>query len=195
MDEIKERKQEIRDEMINTIKGYSEGDLAEKKGILEDRLFGFANFQEANITLLSVKRENELDTTQVIDKALNFNKIVILPAFDMEKSEITLMKIDSMAADMIDGPLGNLEPDPSRCKVVPIESVDIALIPGFAFDEKGGRIGTGNGFYDRFIPKLPVTTRKIALALEEQIIQQVPMESHDKYVDIIITDKRIIYKI
>jgi len=31
--------------------------------------------------------------------------------------------------------------------------------------------------------------------LEEQIVPQIHMEAHDKYVDIIITDKRIIYKI
>jgi 5-formyltetrahydrofolate cyclo-ligase len=42
---------------------------------------------------------------------------------------------------------------------------------------------------------LPITTRKLGLAMEEQNYQQLPMESHDKYVDIIITDKRVIYKI
>jgi 5-formyltetrahydrofolate cyclo-ligase len=62
-------------------------------------------------------------------------------------------------------------------------------------DEKGGRIGSGEGYYDRLIPELSITTRKVALAFEEQIIPQIPIESHDKHIDIIITDKRIIYKI
>ena len=57
------------------------------------------------------------------------------------------------------------------------------------------RWALGWGYYDRMIPKLPVTTRKVSITLEEQIIPQAPMESHDRYVDIIITDKRIIYKI
>jgi len=78
---------------------------------------------------------------------------------------------------------------------VPVECIDIAIIPGVAFDEKGGRIGSGEGYYDRLIPKLPITTRKVALAFENQIIRQIQMESHDKHVDIIITEKRIIYKI
>jgi 5-formyltetrahydrofolate cyclo-ligase len=43
--------------------------------------------------------------------------------------------------------------------------------------------------------KLPATARKVACALEDQMTALIPMESHDKYVDIIITDKRIIYKI
>jgi 5-formyltetrahydrofolate cyclo-ligase len=78
---------------------------------------------------------------------------------------------------------------------VPIDRVDIAIVPGIAFDEKGGRVGTGEGYYDRLIPRLPVTTRKVALSLEAQILPQVPMESHDKHVDIIITENRVIYKI
>ena len=45
------------------------------------------------------------------------------------------------------------------------------------------------------IPKLPITTRKVAVALEEQLVPLIPMESHDKFVDIIITDNRVIYKI
>ena len=119
----------------------------------------------------------------------------ILPAFDTIKYQMKLMKVDNLDTDLILGPRNILEPDPSRCHIVPIECIDIAIIPGVAFDEKGGRIGSGDGYYDRLIPKLSITTRKVALALESQIIPLVHMESHDKYVDIIITEKRIIYKI
>ena len=65
----------------------------------------------------------------------------------------------------------------------------------WAMDEKGGRIGTGKGYYDRLIPDLPITTRKVGLVFEDQIVPIVPMESHDRHVDIIVTEKRIIYKI
>jgi 5-formyltetrahydrofolate cyclo-ligase len=105
------------------------------------------------------------------------------------------MKVDSSERELIPGPRGVLEPDVSKCKVVPMDRIDIAIIPGLAFDEKGGRIGSGTGYYDRLIPRLAITTRKVALAFEEQLVAQIPMESHDKHVDIIITDKRIIYKI
>ena len=124
-----------------------------------------------------------------------YNKIVVLPAFDPGKYETIPMKVDDLGKDLTMGPRGVLQPDLDRCKLVPIDRIDIAIIPGLAFDEKGGRIGTGRGYYDRFIPKLAITTRKVALAFEEQIVQQIPTESHDKYVDIIITDRRIIYKI
>ncbi len=195
MDDIKEKKQEIRDEIKKDTDENAGKEQTERIMILEERLFSFANFQEANVTLLSANRGYEFDTMNIIKKSLDLNKVVVLPGFNTEKYEMTLMKIDNTDKDLIKGALGNVEPDPARCKVVPIDCIDIAIIPGLAFDEKGGRIGTGYGFYDRLIPKLPITTRKVSLTFEEQVIQQVPMESHDKYVDIIITDKRIIYKI
>ena len=71
----------------------------------------------------------------------------------------------------------------------------VLVIVPFAFDEKGGRIGAGDGNYDKLIAKLPATTRKIAIAFEEQVVPQIPMPPRHKHVDIIITDKRTIYKI
>ena len=76
-----------------------------------------------------------------------------------------------------------------------MECIDIAIIPSVAVDEKGGRLGAGDGHYDRLIPQLPITTRKVSLTLEDQVVTQIPAESHDKHVDIIITNKRTIYKI
>jgi len=195
MDDIKEKKQEIRDEIIRKITSYDEKKRVDKLQMLANRLLSFANFQESKIVFLPSARKDEIDFSNVIRESLKLNKIVVLPAFNIEKKEITLMKIDDPDTELIEGSLGNMEPDPNKCKVVPIDSIEIAIIPGLAFDEKGGRIGIGKGFFDQFIPKLPITARKVTLAFEDQLIQQIPMESHDKYVDIIITEKRIIYKI
>jgi len=195
MDDIKEKKQEIRDEIVRKIASYDEKKRVDKLQMLVKRLLSFANFQESKIVFLPLTRKDEIDLSNVIRESLKLNKIVVLPAFNVEKKEITLMKSDNPKTKLIEGPLGNMEPDPNKCKIVPIDSIEIAIIPGLAFDEKGGRIGIGKGFFDQFIPKLPITARKVTLAFEDQLIQQIPMESHDKYVDIIITDKRIIYKI
>ncbi len=195
MEEQPKSKQEIRDDIANIIGTFSSEKLAEKTLEIENRLFGFANFLEANIALLYVDRNFEVPTLDILKKYSAFKKILVLPAFDTEKFLITPMKVDNPDTDLIPGPRNVLEPDPSRCNIVPIESIDIAVIPGIAFDEKGGRIGSGEGYYDRLIPKLSITTRKVALAFESQILPQVPIESHDRHVDIIISEKRIIYKI
>jgi 5-formyltetrahydrofolate cyclo-ligase len=195
MDEIFEKKQEIRQGIENSLEAFSEEERAEKTRGIENRIFEFANFLEAKVVLLYMASKNEVRTEGIFKKCFDYNKIVVLPAFETTRYRMKLFKIDNPAEDMILGPRQIPEPNPAKCKVVPLDCLDIALIPAVALDEKGGRIGSGEGYYDRFIPKLPITTRKVALAFEEQILPQIPMESHDKHVDIIITEKRIIYKI
>ncbi|MBW1993071.1 MAG: 5-formyltetrahydrofolate cyclo-ligase, partial [Deltaproteobacteria bacterium] len=183
MEEIQEKKREIRNEMIKFLSSIPEKKREQMTKAIEDRLFEFANFLEANISLLYMNGKYEVATREIINRTLKYNKIVVLPAFDMEKRKVRLMKVDNLDTNLIMGPKGVLEPDENKCKKVPIECIDIAIIPGIAFDEKGARIGTGTGFYDRLIPDLPITTRKVSLAFEGQILPQVPMESHDKHVD------------
>jgi 5-formyltetrahydrofolate cyclo-ligase len=195
MEDIKEKKGEIRANISKILSSYSEGDLTEKSKSIENRLFDFANFLESKVVLLYVNRPHEVNTSNIIQRSYENNKIVVLPSFDTDKYEMTMYKVDNPDTDLILGWRGILEPDPSLCKHIPIDFIDIAIIPGLAFDEKGGRIGSGEGYYDRLIPKLPITTRKVSLSLESQIVQQVPMENNDRHVDIIITEDRIIYKI
>jgi 5-formyltetrahydrofolate cyclo-ligase len=195
MEGIQDKKLEIRNEISNILGAIPKNELTQKTKQVEDRLFEFANFLESKISLLYINTDNEVNTKLIINRCFDKNRVVVLPAFNEERHEMALLKIDNVETDLILGARGVLEPNADHCKTVPIENIDIAIIPGIAFDEKGGRIGTGSGFYDRLIPKLSITTRKVALALECKLIQQIPMESHDKHVDIIITEKRIIYKI
>jgi 5-formyltetrahydrofolate cyclo-ligase len=195
MDEIKAAKEQIRKDMAKAVNGLTERQRTEKTRAIEARLFDFANFLEARIVLLYVDSDCEVRTKSILRRAADFNKIVVLPVFNGERRKMTILKVDHLDKDLQSGARGVLEPNPERCKPVPLNKVDIAIIPGQAFDEKGGRVGSGRGYYDRFIPELPATTRKVALAFEEQILPLIPTESHDRHVDIIITDKRIIYKI
>lgn len=195
MESVKEKKLIIREKTGKIIDGLSESELSEKNELIKNRLFEFANFQEAKIALLYVNNSYEVDTASILKMCFNSEKIVVLPVFDIKKRGMKLMKVDNYISDLKTGPRGILEPVVEKCKIVPVELIDIAIIPGIALDEKGGRIGSGEGYYDRLIPVLSATTRKVALAYEDQIIKQVPTESHDRHVDIIITEKRIIYKI
>ena len=191
MEEVKEKKQQVRDKIKDKLISLSDADMKEKTSKIESRLFEFANFNESEIVLFYLKPDYAVNTRQIVERCLRIPKKIVLPAFGKDR-RITIWKIGNLENDTLsDG----ITPDPERCKPVSFKEVDIAVIPGVAFDEKGGRLGTGRGHNDRMMPKLPNTTRKVALALTEQIVPQVPMEPHDKYIDIIITDKRTIYKI
>ena len=195
MEEIQFKKSELREEIAKKVAALPTKEISEKTKAIETRLFDFANFLESKIALMYVHNNGEVQTGNILQRTYDYGKIVVLPAFNTENFDMILLKVDNLENDLQEGPRGILEPNETRCKVVPIERIDIAIIPAIALDEKGGRIGSGEGYYDRLIPRLAITTRKVALALEQQIVPQIPIESHDKHVDIIITEDRVIYKI
>ena len=69
------------------------------------------------------------------------------------------------------------------------KKIDCVIVPGAAFDIHGKRLGLGGGYYDRFL-KLAENAKKISLAFDFQILENIPTEPHDLPVDFIITEKR-----
>lgn len=176
---------------------YSEQELAQKYKNIEHKLFEFANFMEAQLAFLYTPTNSEatcIDTSSIIKKALQIEKKIVLPVFTDAKNVINLYKISHFNNDLVKRN-NILEPDIEKCKKINIDEIDIAIIPGLAFDDKGGRIGFGNNYYNKLITRLPETCRKVSLAYDEQVVDQIQMESRKQTVDIIITDKKIIYKI
>jgi 5-formyltetrahydrofolate cyclo-ligase len=195
MQDLREKKSEIRKTTLALRDGMTEKKRLKKSVEIMDRLFDFANFLEAKVVLFYMNVNSEVATEAMIRKAMEYEKGVVLPWIDQKAKGIVPIKVDDLSRDIQPGYRNIPEPIPQQCKVMPFEHIDLAIMPGIAFDERGGRIGHGTGFYDKLIPKLDVTTRKVALAFECQIVPQIPMEPHDRYIDIIITERRTIYKI
>ena len=70
--------------------------------------------------------------------------------------------------------------------------IDVVILPGSAFDEHGGRLGYGGGFYDTFLGRLRPGTPRIGLCFEAQLVDDVPRASHDLCVDLLVTEERLI---
>lgn len=76
---------------------------------------------------------------------------------------------------------------------VPLLPVRALLIPALVVSGQGARLGKGGGFYDRVLTALPAGIPVAAIVRDEDVIDDVPMESHDRYVDAIITPTRVIH--
>ena len=135
MEEIQDTKHEIRQDIANAIDSMSEKEIEEKNRLIENRLFEFANFLESNISLFYLNNNLEVNTRNIITRCFGYNKIVVLPAFNTDTFQMSLMKVDNLDKDLKAGPRGIPEPNPEICKIVPIERIDIAIIPGVALDE------------------------------------------------------------
>ncbi len=195
MSDAKSSKKSVLTEVMEKLSALTEQEMAQKQLAIESNLLTFANFLEAELALLYINRSNEIATEKIIRTSLEVGKGIVLPAYSESKHTITLFRVNNYDTDIIKTDSGVLEPNLAVCKKVPLDLIDIALIPGLAFDEKGGRVGFGEGFYNKLITKLPETTRKISIAFEEQITDSIQMDSRKYNVDIIITDQRTIFKI
>lgn len=68
---------------------------------------------------------------------------------------------------------------------------DVIVLPLLAVDEKGGRLGYGGGYYDKYLKRHP-KAKRVAYCYDFQIVNSVPTEAGDERVDVIVTDKRIV---
>ena len=195
MDETKSGKNSVLSQVAERMNALSPEQIEEKYNTIENKLFEFANFLESQQVFIYPPGSKEMPTENIIRKAMEIEKSIILPVFTDVKNTFLLYKISHFDKDLVSNAHEMLEPNPERCKKIALDDVDIAIIPGLAFDDKGGRMGFGNNYYSKLITKLPETCRKVSLAYEEQIVDQIQMESRKYTVDIIITDTRVIYKI
>ena len=90
------------------------------------------------------------------------------------------------ADPVVDAPYGGMQPRYSR--PVPLEEVDVILVPGLAFDARGARLGSGTGHYDRLLARMDLRTTRIGLGFGLQLIDAVPVEAHDQPVHAVVTD-------
>lgn len=170
-----------------------------------ENIRSWENYKEAELLLFYVSYRSEADTIQLIKEALAEGRKVAVPKV-IGKDMIFYRILEF--SQLIEGYKGILEPDVELCEAVTevkgtgaaqsqsttgsaLPKHTILFVPGCAFDEKGGRMGYGGGFYDRFMEKYPDVLR-VALAYEEQLTEKVPREAHDKAVNVIVTEKRLV---
>lgn len=101
-------------------------------------------------------------------------------------------RCDSMAA-LRAGKWGVMEPDPELCELMPAEEIDLIAVPGMAFTRGGGRLGRGGGYYDRFLLRVhPQRAVKVGVCFQAQLVDVLPLESHDHEVAVLVTEAGII---
>lgn len=140
-------------------------------------------YSQCGSLLIYVSFKGEVETQGLIRRALKDGKKVFVPHVDGKKMQAC--RIRDFDKDLKAGPYGILQPhSPKKLKA---SDFDVVFVPGLAFDEAGGRLGRGAGYFDRFLSKLKKTV-KIGLAYKEQAVKKVPVEKHDMRLDFLITD-------
>lgn len=132
---------------------------------------------KAQRVLLFHSLPDEVDTHSLIERYRS-TKTILLPS--VVSDHLELHEYGTEASSTV-GAFNIIE---SEGRIVPIseyQDIELAIIPGVAFDKEGNRLGRGKGYYDRLLPLLKCHT--IGLCYPFQMVEQVPHEPHDIKVD------------
>lgn len=177
-------KAELRQEIRNRKRQFSQEDLGELSLDVLSRLLQHPGLQKAHTLLLYYSLPDEVNTHEMIDELLNQGKQIWLPkVVDEETLEI---REYSGKKDLREGMYHIMEPVGRSISETEYSQLDLAFIPGMAFDSQGHRLGRGKGYYDRFLSQIPPGVTKIGVCFDFQKVETVPVDSNDIPMDEVI---------
>lgn len=136
-------------------------------------------WNEAKTILLYCNLPDEVQTKGLIRRAISSGKKIVLPVVSNQDLELRAYQGEGTLQE---GAYHILEPQGEEYK----GSVDLAVVPGMAFDKDGHRLGRGKGFYDRLFHR--ISCPKIGLCFHFQVLENIPVEPHDIRMDSVISN-------
>jgi len=177
-----EAKKQLRKEIKQLKLLMSDHERIQRSELLFSKLERNIHFINSNTILLYWSMKDEVHTHDFIQKWSALKKI-ILPVVN---NDTIVLKVFTGKNNLKQGekyeifePVGEIFDD--------YDSIDLAIVPGIAFDSKGNRLGRGKAYYDKLLPK--IKAYKIALCFFFQYLKEVPTDEFDIKVDEVITDE------
>lgn len=148
---------------------------------------GLEVWSHALFLLGFVPRSDEPDIRPLLGRALELGKTVGLPAYNEQSKDYGVRQVTRLEKDLVPGKFGILEPT-KQCPMLPLNRLDLILVPGVGFGTRGCRIGRGHGFYDRLLGQ--AVGFKCGVAFDCQVETGLPTEPHDIGMNGILTPTR-----
>ena len=152
-------------------------------------------YAAAKTVMWYVDAGSEVRTRHTLPAALTHGKRVVVPWCVVETNELELFLLEDMS-ELVEGAYKILEPK-TELRTLPAKKIkpselDLVMVPGTAFDPRGGRMGQGKGYYDRLLARARPDAPLVALAFDCQIFDEIPVAPHDVFMDLVLTESRTI---
>lgn len=173
------RKSELRQLIRERKRPFTRQQLEEWSLAIQERLMHHPRIVNAQTILLYHALPDEVSTLSLLNTWQN--KTLLLPrVIDNEQMEVRRY---TRPEDLQQGAFGIMEPCGEL--FTDYAAIDVAIIPGMAFDAKGHRLGRGKGYYDRFLSLAPAIY-KIGICFPFQLVDNVPVNENDVWMDEVI---------
>lgn len=153
---------------------------------VQDTLIAAPEFEAAASLALYSPIRNEVFTEKLFEAARACGKRVAYPR--MRGTHLEFLEVEALTA-LSPGRMGVLEP--AQGGGIPLDELELLVLPGVGFDRHGHRLGYGQGFYDRLLGHAPRRPVLAGLAYEEQVVERLPRDPHDVCIDLLVTEMHL----
>lgn len=178
-------KNKIRQQIVDKRKFYTPAQLQTMSDEVMEVVELSGAFQDAKNIFLYYGCNREVETKRFIDKWAN-EKNFYLPV--VVGDDMVLRKYSAQTTFKMSN-FGILEPEGED--FTDYKKLNLAIVPGLAFDRKMNRLGYGKGYYDRFFKSVNVS--KLGVCFDFQLFDNLPSENHDVKMDVLISENELIW--
>jgi 5-formyltetrahydrofolate cyclo-ligase len=188
--DLQERKTVIRKQAHENRKNQLDKDEVSKR--IVDRFLGLPEYSKAKTVMFYVDVRDEVRTRQALPEALLSGKRIVVPyCLDGELELFHLESMDELELGMYRILEPRVELRTVKEKHFQPEDLDLVMVPGVAFDRRGGRTGHGKGYYDKLLQHARKDAPLVALSFECQLFDEIPTGEHDIFMDKVVTEDNV----
>jgi len=179
-------KAELRRHLLAQRAMLTPAEIAQHSTVIAVYVCALPAFCVSQTVMVYMALPQEVQTMSIITQARQAQKCVAVPV--IRGQDLVAVALSETPTQLRRGRFGILEPCGTPCVIHPQE-IGCIVVPGIAFDARGGRLGFGKGYYDRFLGQLPATTYRYGLAFGIQMVSCVPQAPHDVCMHGIVTEQ------
>lgn len=191
LQEAAREKQTIREQILKQRRQFPRQEREKASCSVQEHLLAWPTFQKAQTVHLFLNQPHEVETFGIVRSCWEMGKTVAIPYIVPQSPQLghsLLTHWNQLTQTKFD----LQEPLPEARQSFDLNSIDLVLVPGVAFDQSGGRLGYGKGYYDRFLSEIEGFF--LGLAFSFQIVPKVPQADLDVAMDGILTEEGFLAK-
>ncbi|MHB8873858.1 MAG: 5-formyltetrahydrofolate cyclo-ligase [Myxococcaceae bacterium] len=167
-------------------------EVIDARGVkVQARLLATPYFVNARTVALYAPIRGEVPTRDILHAALAEGKVVVYPLSHVH-GRVLSFRIITRESELEPGRLGVRDPA-SASEMVPLEQVDLFVVPGLGFSRDGRRLGRGGGYYDATLRAAQGRSRRVGLAFSDQIVDSLPLNEEDVQLDLVVTETEFLH--
>jgi 5-formyltetrahydrofolate cyclo-ligase len=153
---------------------------------VQARFLASPYYENAHTIALYAPIRGEVPTRDILVAALGDGKTVCYPLSHVHGRILAFRAITS-EAELEPGRLGVREPT-SSSELIPVEKIDLFVVPGLGFSRDGKRLGRGGGYYDATLKAALERSRRVGLAFNDQVVDDIPVTQDDVLMDLVVAE-------